>query len=135
MAAAADYWFSSVLRGAICRRLVAGFPVRRTGGGSEDLRSARELLEAGRTVVVFPEGTRSRTGELAPFHSGAIRLAAAAGVPIVPVAIVGTRDVLPVNGWLRPHRVEVRVGRPLFDNEPKQVRASVAALLARRSRL
>lgn len=130
VAAAADYWFAGGLRPRVCRALVGGFAVRRGGGGSADLDATADLLRAGRVVVVFPEGTRSRTGELGEFHRGALRLAAAAGVPVVPAGIAGTRRLLPVHG--RPHlaRVEVRFGAPLADPTPPAARAAVARLAA-----
>jgi 1-acyl-sn-glycerol-3-phosphate acyltransferase len=114
VAAAADYWFASRLRTAACRGLVGAFPVRRDGGGSADLLATSDALGGGRIVIVYPEGTRSRDGGLARFHSGAARLAARAGVPLVPAAIVGTRELLPVHGRLPLRRtaVEVRFGAP-----------------------
>ena len=116
VAAAADYWFSGGLRSGICRALCAAFPVRRTGGGSVDLAGAARLLAAGRDVIVFPEGTRSRDGRTGDFHRGAARLAAAAGVPLVPVGISGTATLLPPHAATRrPRRttVTVRIGAPV----------------------
>jgi 1-acyl-sn-glycerol-3-phosphate acyltransferase len=110
VAAAADYWFRGGSKAWICRTLGGGFAVRRGGGGSTDLANAAALLRSGRAIVVFPEGTRSRTGELGEFRSGAARLAAAAGVPLVPVGITGTADLLPVHGRLRPAHTTVRIG-------------------------
>jgi 1-acyl-sn-glycerol-3-phosphate acyltransferase len=130
VAAAADYWFAGGLRSRVCRALVGGFAVRRSGGGSADLAGAVDLLRAGRAVVVFPEGTRSRTGEIGEFRSGALRLAADAGVPVVPVGIAGTRGLLPVHGRIRPHAVDVRIGRPLTDPTADELRAAVAELAA-----
>lgn len=52
-------------------------------------------LECGQSLVVFPEGTRSETGKMRKFQNGAFRAAKAAGAPIVPVTIVGTRDIMP----------------------------------------
>jgi len=117
VAAAADYWFRGALRPRICRLLCAAFPVRRTGGGSADLAAAARLLAAGRDVIVFPEGSRSRDGETGPFHRGAARLAAAAGVPLVPAGIGGTGTLLPPDGAARgPRRgvVVVRIGTPVI---------------------
>jgi 1-acyl-sn-glycerol-3-phosphate acyltransferase len=59
------------------------------------LRLAGERIRAGRSVVLFPEGSRSRDGRLAPFKKGAFHLALQAGVPLVPVAITGSFKVLP----------------------------------------
>jgi 1-acyl-sn-glycerol-3-phosphate acyltransferase len=112
VAAAADYWFAGGWRPAVCRALAAAFPVRRTGGGNTDMAAAVALLRVGRSVVVYPEGTRGG-GAPARFHSGAFRLAAAAGVPVVPVGIAGTADLLPKHGRLRRGRVTVRIGPPV----------------------
>ncbi|MFL6139353.1 MAG: lysophospholipid acyltransferase family protein [Frankiaceae bacterium] len=130
VAAAADHWFASGWRRRLCRTLVGGFPVRRTGGGSADLAAAAGLLAAGRSVVVFPEGTRSRTGELGRFHSGAVRLAAAAGVPVVPAAVTGTGRLLPVDGGLGRAAVAVRFGPPAAAPDAPALRAAVEGLLA-----
>jgi len=58
------------------------------------MTSCRESLDRGISVMMFPEGTRSKTGELLKFKDGAFRLAIEAGVPILPVAISGTKDCL-----------------------------------------
>ena len=116
VAAAADYWFRGGFRPAICRALCAAFPVRRSGGGSADLAAATRLLAGGHDVIVFPEGTRSRDGQIGDFRRGAARLAAAAGAPLVPAGINGTRALLPPGGPGRPRRatVTVRFGAPVF---------------------
>ena len=62
--------------------------------GVKALIEVRRRLKAGVSVIVFPEGTRSRTGELLPFKDGAFRLAVDMQVPIQPVAIAGTRNAL-----------------------------------------
>ncbi|HEV2889242.1 MAG TPA: 1-acyl-sn-glycerol-3-phosphate acyltransferase [Frankiaceae bacterium] len=130
VAAAADYWFRAGWRARVCRTLVGGFPVRRDGGGCADLMGAVPALRAGRAVVVFAEGTRSRTGEVGPFHSGALRLAEAAGVPVVPVGLAGTRDVLPPHGALHLSPVAVRIGTPLHRPTKDEARDAVVALAA-----
>jgi 1-acyl-sn-glycerol-3-phosphate acyltransferase len=124
-AAAADYWFAGRrgrLRAMACRSLCGAFPVRRGGGGSADLADAARLLAAGRDVIVFPEGTRSRDGHVGEFHRGAARLAELAGVPLLPVGLTGTRALLPPGGgsrWLRRRRgvVTVRIGVPVAAGE------------------
>jgi 1-acyl-sn-glycerol-3-phosphate acyltransferase len=130
VAAAADYWFGGGLRPALCRALCGAFPVRRSGGGSADLAAAAGLLTAGHDVIVFPEGTRSRDGQVGEFHRGAARLAAAAGVPLVPVGISGTRTLLPPRsgGRLRRARVTVRIGAPAGAGVAADVRSRVVAL-------
>jgi 1-acyl-sn-glycerol-3-phosphate acyltransferase len=82
--------------------------------GQEMLNAALRLLEAGDVFGIYPEGTRSPDGRLYRGRTGVGWLALAAGVPVVPVAMVGTDRVLPP-GTIRPHlgRVEVRIGKPL----------------------
>ena len=70
-------------------------------------------LKAGRTVVIYPEGTRSTDGNIGEFRSGALRLARECGVPIVPVALTGTADVLPKGGRWSPAPMQVRIGEPV----------------------
>ncbi|WP_326768026.1 1-acyl-sn-glycerol-3-phosphate acyltransferase [Streptomyces sp. NBC_01591] len=130
--AAADYWFASPWRRRICRRLAAGFPVRRSGGGMDDLLSMADELRAGRAVVLFPEGTRGKDGELGSFHRGALVLAERAGVPVVPVGIAGTDRLLPKHGRLRSALVRVSIGDPLPSTTgPQEARDAVVALHAR----
>lgn len=84
VAAAADYWFARRSTSLVCRVFAAGFPVCRTGGGYADLAAKAPQVRAGRALVVFPAGSRHSDGT---FRSGAFRLAAQIGVPVVPVWI------------------------------------------------
>jgi 1-acyl-sn-glycerol-3-phosphate acyltransferase len=72
-------------------------------------------LRAGNSFLIFPEGTRSRTGNLLPFKKGGIIMALQAGVPIMPVAISGGRAAMRKGSaivW--PVRVSVRIGQPIL---------------------
>lgn len=74
------------------------------------LDEAADQIRAGTNVGVFPEGTRSKTGELLRFKKGGFVLAIKSGVPILPVSIDGSRDLLPVGAKrILPGRVTVRV--------------------------
>lgn len=73
-----------------------------------------EVMAAGHSVVAFPEGTRSRTGEVGPFKTGAFAGAILAKVPVVPVRILGSHAVLPAGGFKpQPGDVSICFGRPI----------------------
>ena len=133
VAAAEDYWFDVPARRAAASGLAGILPVRRGEGGAYAalLAAARPALAAGRTVVVYPEGTRGTDGKVGEFHSGAVRLAADCGVALVPVAVLGTREVLPKHGRVRSAPMEVPIGAPRAADATGagQLRADVLDLL------
>ena len=130
--AAADYWFDVPVRRFVATSLIGVLPVRRSGdsGYADLLAAVRPALRAGRTVVIYPEGTRSTDGTIAEFRSGAVRLARECGVPLVPVAVMGTADVLPKGGRFSPAPMQVRIGEPIDANDASapQLREQVMAL-------
>jgi 1-acyl-sn-glycerol-3-phosphate acyltransferase len=78
------------------------------------IRSAVKSLKAGVPLVIFPEGGRTPDGEIKPFLPGAFFLAIKAQVDIVPVALVGTYELLPMNTYhIKPRPLEMRVGQPI----------------------
>ena len=81
----------------------------RHGSIRETYDCAREWLRGGMSVFFFPEATRSTSGMLLPFKNGAFKLAMQTGVPIVPIAIAGTRDLLVRGSWLIAPKVHVRI--------------------------
>jgi 1-acyl-sn-glycerol-3-phosphate acyltransferase len=82
-------------------RLAGDVPVKRGFGPSaiEAMGRCREILGRKVSVMIFPEGTRSTTADLLPFKDGAFRLAVEAGVPILPLAVSGTRTALRKHDW------------------------------------
>ena len=111
-AAAADYFFTSRWKGTLVTLLFNAFPFERRGFGG--LSCAQRLLEDGYSVLLFPEGTRSKDGQLHPFKCGIGRLALATQVCVVPVWIEGAHAAMPKGVCLaRPHHVEIRFGAPL----------------------
>ncbi|MEE8555915.1 MAG: lysophospholipid acyltransferase family protein, partial [bacterium] len=82
--------------------------------GLEDARRVSGAAQAGHSLVFFPEGTFTRMPGLTPFHMGAFVAAAEAGLPVVPVAIRGTRSVLRDGSWFpRWGRIAVRIAEPI----------------------
>jgi 1-acyl-sn-glycerol-3-phosphate acyltransferase len=96
---------------------LAGFVPLERGNRDQSLPAierAAAALRDGNSFLIFPEGTRSRTGELLPFKKGGFIMALQAGAPIVPVAIAGARNAMKKGSLvIRPVRVTVRFGRPI----------------------
>jgi 1-acyl-sn-glycerol-3-phosphate acyltransferase len=96
---------------------VGGFvPIDRTDRDKAMASIARgaESLRAGNSFLIYPEGTRSRTGELLPFKKGGFIMAIQAQVPVVPVAVQGGRSAMRKgSAFVRPARVTVRIGTPV----------------------
>jgi 1-acyl-sn-glycerol-3-phosphate acyltransferase len=132
-AAAADYWFDVPVRRFVAGSLAGILPVRRSGGDTyaQLLAAARPALKAGRTLVMYPEGTRSTDAQIGEFRSGAVRLARDCGVPIVPIAVLGTAAVLPKGASFISHApMGVRIGQPVDPSATSttELRAQVVAL-------
>ena len=84
----------------------------------QSLKKAGELIRKGKNVIMFPEGTRSRTGEIRRFKKGGFLLARESGVALVPVYVKNTGNVWPANKFLFiPGKIEVRIGKPIPPSE------------------
>lgn len=78
------------------------------------MQEAGKRIREGASIIAFPEGTRSPDGRIRPFKKGVFMVALQTGVPIVPMAIEGARDVLPPNGFRpRPGRIRLKIGAPI----------------------
>jgi 1-acyl-sn-glycerol-3-phosphate acyltransferase len=98
-------------QGWILSRLGA-FPIRRGESDEVSMETARQIVERGGVVCIFPEGTRIRRGTLGDPRRGVGRLALQTGAPVIPTAVLGTEHVR--RGWrIRPRKVKVRLGRAM----------------------
>jgi len=96
-------------------RNAGSFPVRRGTADRKALKRAIELVNGGKVVCLFLEGTRSLNGELQDPELGIGLVALKSGAPVVPVALVGTEKMLPAHSWMpRFHRVKIVYGQPLW---------------------
>ena len=118
LVAAQDYFFRSPLRSWFLRTAMNAIPFERYGDFKDSLRTVRSFLGAGRPLLIFPEGTRSLSGQLQPFKTGVGLLALELDVPIVPVHIQGTYEAFP-KGSRKPSRGAVS----LLFGEPMQMAA------------
>ena len=111
------------------------------GDRERSIRSIHDAalqIQGGKSVVIFPEGTRSRTGQMLPFKKGGFALALDAGVPIVPMATVGGFQTLPPDGLkFKPGRYILHVGEPVHpsdhpdrDSLLQEVQRRIEALVA-----
>jgi len=122
--ARASLWKNPLIGGVL--DIFSGIPVDRDNPGASSMKGAIERLKAGKQVLVFPEGTRTRTGYLARFKDGPALFARRANVPVIPVYVWRTERCWPRESKLpRPFgsRLEVRYGRPLrapADLPPRQ---------------
>jgi len=119
-------------------RLAKFIPVERGDreSAAESVDLAVQYLKEGRSFAIYPEGTRSRDGRLLPFKKGAFVMAIQAGVPVVPVSIVGAHKLMRKGEWaMRPGEVVVRFGPPVDASKYSMqrrgdLRAEVEALVA-----
>jgi 1-acyl-sn-glycerol-3-phosphate acyltransferase len=89
-------------------------PVDREGGGAAGLKAILDRLLAGGGVILFPEGTRTRDGQLQPARSGIGLVVAKSGAPVVPVRTFGTFEAYGRNQRLpRPKKIAVKYGEPM----------------------
>ncbi len=91
-------------------RFLGAFPVKRGEGDRQAIRAAETQLKAGRVLVIFPEGTRSKTHQMAQGHAGLGMIALRSGAPVIPVAISGSEHLLKKFGA----HVTVTYGEPMF---------------------
>jgi len=117
-ATAGDYFFNAWYKALPTKLFFNSFPVARQGHSNRSGQRglAAHLVNDGVPILIFPEGTRSRTGAMANFTPGAAALSISRNVPVLPIALVGAYAAMPYGANVpvpgRPH-VHVVIGRPL----------------------
>ncbi len=101
----------------------------------QDMKKVLALLRDGKSIIIFPEGTRSRNGKVGRFKRGGFMLAYRSGVPIIPISINGSFDIMRRGSWLiSPHPIRMVIHKPIevtgLDREarqqlPEQVRQKI----------
>jgi 1-acyl-sn-glycerol-3-phosphate acyltransferase len=123
------YRFSFVIKGEMRKVPVAHFLFRRSGskfverhkqsGSSRDARQIVKAAQEGESLAFFPEGTFTEKPGIGRFRAGAFVAAIRGGVPVVPIAILGTREMMPAGRlWPWPVRPRILVLPPIFPEDP-----------------
>ena len=129
-----EYFTGTGLKGWITRRFFVAInqlPMDRSGGAASlhSLQAGLEALQKGKLLGIYPEGTRSPDGRLHRGKIGVAKLALAAGVPVVPIAMVGTDKVQPIGRSIpHPGRVGVIFGEPLDFSHLQNRKDEIAVL-------
>jgi 1-acyl-sn-glycerol-3-phosphate acyltransferase len=113
--AAADVFFQRPAKASFAAIAINALPVERSKSRRQAIAELRRrLLEEQSIYILFPEGTRTRNGQLLPFRAGVGALVAQTDTPVLPCYLAGTFDALPP-GWLvpRPRPIHLQIGRPL----------------------
>ncbi|QOQ38085.1 lysophospholipid acyltransferase family protein [Trueperella pecoris] len=132
--AAADYWYRRPAISKVTSLFFNTYPIeRKNKSGDPNAGRAKgmtsRLLKDGIPILIFPEGTRSRTGEMGEFKVGAAALAIKFDIPIVPLAMRGGHEAMPVGSVLpaanRPP-IDMFIGKPMYAHEGEQPEAFMA---------
>ncbi|MEA5153205.1 lysophospholipid acyltransferase family protein [Raineyella sp.] len=123
--AAADYFFTSPTKALAPVMFMNAFPVERGGSRSKHRGLSGNLLTEGVPILLFPEGTRSRTGAMAAFKPGPAALCISRNVPAIPIALVGAHLAMPTDSALpksgRPD-VHIVLGKPMWAEKGETAR-------------
>ncbi len=125
--AAADYFFDNKYKRAVMENFTNLVPMERTGSLRQSLRHARSFLDRGYNAVIFPEGTRSITGEMADFKPVVGYLALASRIGILPMYLVGTYQAMPKgSNIIKSREVGARIGQYLPFEELEELTKGMA---------
>lgn len=106
-------WIGSTFQNA-----TGGILLDREKGGKIALKNALNMLEKKEVIGIFPEGTRSKNGKLQKGKTGVARLALAARVPVIPVGLIGTFEIMPKGKRIpKLKRAKINIGKPIYFNK------------------
>src|SRR5690606_16753197 len=127
--AAADYFFRGPISSAVSALVIGAVPIERSRVERRSADRAARLIEAGWSMLIFPEGGRSPDGWGQPFRGGAAYLAVRCGVPVVPVHVQGTGRILRKGKKVpTPSPTKVTFGWPLTPGEGDDSRRFAARI-------
>ena len=113
--AAADYFYKNKFRRTLMEVSLNTFPFQRIGNFVQSLKLCKELIKKGNSLILFPEGTRSGSDQLAEFKPGVAAIAYGLNIPIIPVYIDGALDALPKGSlFVRPKKIIINIGKPIY---------------------
>jgi long-chain acyl-CoA synthetase len=125
--AAQDYFFGSGVRRAFFENLTHLVPIDRKASLRQAIRQAGDVIARGKTVLIFPEGTRSPAGEIQEFKPLVGHLALAHGVDVLPIFLGGTHAAMPKGALVPTHRdLLARIGPPLCVGDLRRVTAQMS---------
>lgn len=105
--------FENLFEGA-WHRYVSAIPLDRQSGGKKALKQAIKALKEGKIIALYPEGTRSLTGKLQKAKTGVARLALISKVPVVPIGLRGTFEILPKGKYIpKFKKAAINIGKPM----------------------
>ncbi|MFO0914979.1 MAG: lysophospholipid acyltransferase family protein [Pirellulales bacterium] len=113
--AAQDVFFEKLSIAAFAATFINAFPIKRNASSLRRLAELRQkLLDGPIALILFPEGTRTRTGSMGPFKTGIGMLVAGTSIPVIPCFIEGAGRAMSVSAkFVRPERITIRVGQPM----------------------
>ncbi|MFH0838774.1 MAG: AMP-binding protein [Candidatus Omnitrophota bacterium] len=119
--AAKDYFFKGSFKRALIELTFNAFPFDRFGNFLEGLKVCEQILKSGKSIILFPEGTRSSKGTLEDFKPGVGMLATTLKIPIIPTYIKGTYETLPKGeSFPKPRQINVYFGKPIYPDVYKK---------------
>jgi 1-acyl-sn-glycerol-3-phosphate acyltransferase len=123
VAAASDYFFDKRMKATMSALTIGAFPINRHSMGRASADQAAEIINAGNSILIYPEGGRSPDGWGQPFKGGAAYLALRCGVPIVPIYLAGTGRIWRKGQrWPKPSTTSVIFGDPIWPTETDNTR-------------